>query len=199
MNLRRSRVKLLRLAFGCLVLLAMFWGPSANMSALADFACRWVGYLLLMAGLGLRLWSILYVGQRKSHELITTGPYSLCRNPLYAGTVLLTIGAALSFENFAMCLFALAAVIPIHIAVVLAEEKHLRDLFGQEYVSYARLTPRFWFRVSAYKSAMEISISVKVLRRAVIDAIGVLLIPPLADMVDVLQDHGVLPVLWRWP
>lgn len=198
MNLRKSRVQLLRLAFGCLVLLAIFSGPSANTNILIDFGCQWIGYLLLMAGLGLRIWSILYVGQKKSHELITTGPYSLCRNPLYVGTLLLVFGTALSFENFVMGLFSLVAVIPIHIVVVLAEEKHLSAIFGQEYAQYTQRTPRFWFRMSAYNSAPTVNISVKALRRAVIDAIGVLMIPPAASLVDTLQNQGVLPVLWRW-
>lgn len=199
MNLRKSRVKLLRLAWGCLVLLALFFGPSTDTSIVADFACQWTGYLLLVAGLGLRLWSILYVGQRKSHELITSGPYSLCRNPLYIGTALLTLGTALSFENFAMCLFALVVVIPIHVAVILAEERHLEAIFGEEYVRYCRRTPRFFFRIASYNSLPRVDISVTALRRAVIDALGVLMIPPLANMVDILQDHGVLHVVWRWP
>ena len=200
MNLRKSRVRLLRVAFVCLVLMALFFGAPTRETVLLDFVCHTAGYLLLMAGLGLRLWAILYVGERKSRELITTGPYSVCRNPLYVGTVLLTLGVALSLENLAMGLFSLAVVVPLHIAVVLAEEKHLREIFGQEYVEYMRRTPRFWFRLSTYHSAPEVNVSVRALRRAVYNAIGVLTIPPLTMLVDWLQDRtDILPVVWRWP
>jgi len=114
--------------------------------------------------------------------------------------VLLTLGVALSLENLAMGLFSLAVVVPLHIAVVLAEEKHLREIFGQEYVEYMRRTPRFWFRLSTYHSAPEVNVSVRALRRAVYNAIGVLTIPPLTMLVDWLQDRtDILPVVWRWP
>jgi len=201
MNLRKSRVKLLRVAFCSFALLALLVAPyeRQGINVVLDFTCHWTGYVLLMAGLGLRMWAILYVGQRKSRELTTTGPYSLCRNPLYVGTFLLTLGTALSFENVAMLAFAVVVVIPIHVAVVLAEEKHLRALFGEQYVQYMQRTPRFWFRLSAYNSAPEVNIPVRTLRRAIFDAVGILCIPPLASLVDTLQDNNILPVLWHWP
>ena len=192
MNLRKSRMKLLRVALFGLVLVALISEPLhiANTSIVAD---------ILFHGLGLRLWAILYVGQRKSRELTITGPYSVCRNPLYVGTVLLTLGTCLSFENLVVCLFALAVVVPLHVVIVLAEEKHLREIFGVEYARYMQRTPRFWFRWSAYHSSPEVSVSIKVLRRTVFNAIGVLMIPPATLLVDTLRDHGILPVLLKWP
>jgi protein-S-isoprenylcysteine O-methyltransferase Ste14 len=199
MSFRKMRVPLLRVTCGGFIALSLFFGQSAGGNFLEEFALRWVGYLLLVIGLGLRLWAILYVGDKKSHELIATGPYSLCRNPLYVGTAAVTLGTALIFENPAMCLFALAVVIPIHVVVVLAEEKHLGTIFGDAYAQYRRRTPRFLFRVSGYKSAPAISIPIRALRRAAVDAFGVLMIPLLAGLVGLLQGHGILPVLVRWP
>lgn len=199
MNLKKARVRLLRLLFVLLGGMALFVGSSSDTSDAGDMLFQGVGYILLMTGLCLRLWSILYVGSRKSQELITTGPYSLCRNPLYVGTILLTVGTALSFENLAMCLFALAAIIPAHIAVVLSEERRLRSLFGPTYEEYARQTPRFLFRLSSYKSDPAVRVPLRSLKRAAIDASGILMIPPLATLVDMLQDKGILHVLWRWP
>jgi len=194
-------MKLLRVALGCLVLLAVFVGPSAaaDTNLMVDVIYHATGYLLVLAGLGLRMWAILYVGSKKSRQLTTTGPYSICRNPLYVGTVLLTLGVSLGLENLVMCMFALAVVVPLHIAIVLAEEKHLRGIFGQEYVQYTQCTPRFWFRLSAYRSDSEVSVPVKALRRAILDAVGVLMIPPLTLFVDTLRQHNMLPVLWRGP
>lgn len=41
------------------------------------------GFLLVLTGVFGRLWSILYIGNKKNVSLVTTGPYSVTRNPLY--------------------------------------------------------------------------------------------------------------------
>jgi protein-S-isoprenylcysteine O-methyltransferase Ste14 len=40
------------------------------------------GIFLIAAGILGRMWSVLYIGSRKSRELIALGPYSVTRNPL---------------------------------------------------------------------------------------------------------------------
>src|SRR5437867_8379234 len=52
------------------------------------------GALLVLGGTLLRLWSILQIGGRarkvvsmKAAHVITWGPYSLCRNPIYTANV----------------------------------------------------------------------------------------------------------------
>ena len=112
MSLRKARVKLLRVACICLVLTAVFFGPSrsADSNLAVDVFFHGVGYLCVLAGVILRMWAILYVGAKKPRELTTTGPYSICRNPLYAGTLLLTLGVSLSLENIVMGTFALIVV-----------------------------------------------------------------------------------------
>jgi protein-S-isoprenylcysteine O-methyltransferase Ste14 len=48
----------------------------------------------LWPGATLRLWSTLYIGGRKRVVLVSDGPYSLCRNPLYVGTFLIALSNA---------------------------------------------------------------------------------------------------------
>lgn len=196
--MRKLRVKLMRFAFAGMVVLALFSGAAADTSVMTDFAFRWSGYLLLVAGLGLRMWSIVYIGGKKTQELITTGPYSLCRNPLYVGTILLTLGFALSFDNLLMCLWALVVVIPVHVITVLMEERHLGAIFRERYAQYYRQTPRFFFRFSSYRGVAHMDLSVQVLQRAAFDALGILMIPPLANLIGVLHSRGMLPVFWGW-
>src|SRR5713226_3679090 len=50
-----------------------------------------VGVLLIFLGIVGRLWATLYIGGRKSAEVVTGGPYSITRNPLY---VFSTVAAA---------------------------------------------------------------------------------------------------------
>ena len=199
MSIRRVRVFLLRVSFACLTALALLFGSPGDSDSMLGFALQWTGYLFLLVGLGIRLWSILYIGHRKSSHLVKTGPYSLCRNPLYVGTVFLAIGAGLSFENLLMCAFALVVVVPLHYVTVRAEEAHLRELFGQEYLAYCRNVPRFLPQWSRYRGDSPLRLSPRALRRALLDSVGILMVPPLAQFVDLLQDRGIVHVLWTWP
>lgn len=197
MSFRKLRVMLLRAVLGMFIVLALVMGQSHPESVWADFAFRWSGYFLLVAGTGLRLWSILYVGSRKSKVLVTQGPYSLCRNPLYLGTALLALGTALCFENVPMCAYTLAVVIPIHLLVISLEERHLGAIFGDAYRQYCRTTPRLVPRFAGFHQEGQMTVEVSSLRRGAIDAIGVLIIPPAGQLVEILQHANVLPVLWQ--
>ena len=108
------------------------------------------GVLLFLAGLGLRWYSIAYLGKyftvnvsiSPDHRVIDTGPYRFIRHPSYTG-------ALLEFLGFALCLQNLAALTTLMIAVVLAfsyrirvEEAVLVDALGENYRRYIRHTKR---------------------------------------------------------
>jgi len=196
---RKKRVVLLRLAFLPMVFLALFARPSWPQASVTAFAVEVGGYIVLLAGLGLRIWSILYVGGRKSQELVTEGPYSICRNPLYLGTVLLACGVGLCFENPLMLIAAVAIVVPAHAIVVGMEERHLAQKFPGEYDAYRQKVPRFWPRLRNYRGGGNVVVPVRAIRRVAVDTLGVLLIPAIEDLLEVLHNFGLIPVLWRFP
>ena len=199
MSIRRIRVKALRWALLPLIPMALFIKPPWPEVSAIDYAMNWVGYAFLITGLGLRMWSMFYLGSRKSRELVTEGPFSICRNPLYVGTFMVFIGVSLCFENLVMLIFATSVAIPVHFVAVRSEERHLKELFQDEYEAYCRSTPRFLFRLANYRSSGTVSVSTRLLRRVVIDVVGVALVPALADLVDTLHIQGILPVVWTFP
>jgi protein-S-isoprenylcysteine O-methyltransferase Ste14 len=79
----------------------------------------------------------------EGHKLITDGPYSLVRNPIYTGMfgMLVATGLALSFW------WALLAAVAIFLVGnrirISAEEKLLRESFSEEFDAYARRVPAF--------------------------------------------------------
>ncbi|MCJ7544616.1 MAG: isoprenylcysteine carboxylmethyltransferase family protein [Phycisphaerae bacterium] len=199
MTFRRARVVLLRLAFLPIVFVAVFVRPSWHLDSTRAFLVETAGYLFLMLGLSVRIWSILYVGGRKSQVLVTDGPYSLCRNPLYVGTLLLTVGAGLCFENLLMLGTMLATVVPAHVASARLEAAHLAAKFPLEYPPYARAVPAFWPRLKNYRSRETLIVSARAIGRIAIDTAGVILIPEIEDILELLHQHGILPVLWFFP
>jgi len=77
----------------------------------------------------------------EGHKLITAGPYSVVRNPIYSGMfgMLLATGLVLSHWIgllMAIIVFAIGTAVRVH-----SEEKLLREAFGAEFEAYAQKVP----------------------------------------------------------
>jgi protein-S-isoprenylcysteine O-methyltransferase Ste14 len=77
----------------------------------------------------------------EGHNLITTGPYSVVRNPIYAGMFGMLLATGLAISHWiglliAVIVFAIGTVVRIR-----SEEKLLREAFGLEFAAYARKVP----------------------------------------------------------
>jgi len=199
MTLRKLRINLLRLVFIPIVFIAIFVRPSWSLESTIGFIMEFCGYLFLLGGLAIRIWCTFYIGNRKSKEIITEGPYSICRNPLYIGSFLLAIGVGLCFENLLILILIPAIIIPVHIIAARMEETHLESKFGEQYRIYKQNTPRFWPRFSNYRSQATVDVNIHSLRRIIMDTIGVLLLPEIEDLLEILHEHGIIPVLWHFP
>jgi len=77
-------------------------------------------------------------------RLVRKGPYRFVRNPMYLGTDLALVGAALFYESLPLLGYAVLFVLVAHIFVVLYEEPTLRRTFGKEYEIYCRQVRRWW-------------------------------------------------------
>jgi protein-S-isoprenylcysteine O-methyltransferase Ste14 len=187
MHIRKLRIRLLRLSFIPILLVAIFVRPKWSLESNAGFIMELGGYFFLLAGLTVRIWCIFYIGGRKSKRLITDGPYSICRNPLYIGTFLLAIGAGLCFENLLMLLLILLIFMPTHLLVARMEEDHLEKIFGDEYLSYKQKVPMFLPRFSNYTSSKVLQVPAHAMRRIGIDTAGVLLVHEIEDFFQLLH------------
>ncbi len=87
---------------------------------------------------------------RDGHSLITTGPYSLARHPLYAiGFVLISSLIILS-ENWLMFVPFLV-VYPLVINRIKIEEQNLIETFGDAYLHYMKTTGKLFPRLFSSK------------------------------------------------
>lgn len=128
-------------------------------------------------GLAIRLWATLYIGGRKAKGVIDLGPYSVCRNPLYWGTVMVLLSQVLLFKS---AIFAVGMIVPVVIyllGVVPAEEAYLTQKLGEPYLDYRRRVPRWWPRWSQYTSPEVIDVDVKGLRAELMRILGWIWLP----------------------
>jgi protein-S-isoprenylcysteine O-methyltransferase Ste14 len=114
------------------------------------------GMVVLVAGLVLRGWSIMTLGDyftgrvmvSADQPVITAGPYRMLRHPSYTGFLLACLGVGLASANWV----ALAAMVVLPLAVffwrIHAEETALLATLGDRYRAYAaqhkRLVPFVW-------------------------------------------------------
>lgn len=117
---------------------------------------RWVGLTAFVFG-----WYVVHLALRansfavtvvrhqreRGHEIVTTGPYSVVRHPMYAGLLPVTIGLGLWLGSTAG---AIAALVPVALLAlrIVVEERFLRRSLPA-YADYAaavrwRLVPGLW-------------------------------------------------------
>jgi len=90
----------------------------------------------------------------KADQLNESGLYSITRNPLYLGNILIYLGLLLVFSNpFALVLLVLFLILQYYF-IILAEEYYLQDKYGPEYSQYAERVPRLIPRFKAYSKAI---------------------------------------------
>ncbi|MDP2337489.1 MAG: isoprenylcysteine carboxylmethyltransferase family protein [Bacteroidota bacterium] len=69
-------------------------------------------------------------------KLVISGIYSICRNPMYFGNILILIGVGI-FANSALFVFLTIPIfIFLYAAIILAEQSFLENKFGEEYNLY---------------------------------------------------------------
>jgi hypothetical protein len=78
-----------------------------------------------------------------------------------------------------------------------AEERLLRDRFGADYVDYCRRVPRYWPRLSGYRSAPTVEVTLRQLGREYGRAMLWLWLPLAGDVIDMLRSQPWWPHLFR--
>jgi protein-S-isoprenylcysteine O-methyltransferase Ste14 len=77
----------------------------------------------------------------EGHKLITEGPYSVVRNPIYTGMFGMLLATGLAVSHWIGLLIAIV-VFAVGTAIrVRSEEKLLREAFGEDFETYARVVP----------------------------------------------------------
>lgn len=68
--------------------------------------------------------------------IVTTGVFSISRNPMYLGAVCLLLGIALVFKLAWLFVLLVPTLIACHFILIDPEERYLAAKFGKEYQNY---------------------------------------------------------------
>jgi len=136
-------------------LLVMIWFAQPTTLSLV------IGFTVVFVGEIIRFWGVSIVGAETRTTgavggtyLITSGPFSYVRNPLYLGNMLVYAGVGV----MSMALFPwllCAAIVWFYLQyylIVTREEEYLTTRFGDAYAAYANAVRRFLPRLTPYVS-----------------------------------------------
>lgn len=156
-----------------------------------------VGLGLIWVGIVGRLWSILYIGGHKAVAIITDGPYSMMRNPLYFFSTVAAVGVGMQTAMLSVGLMlGLLCFLAFQI-VIRREETYLAAHFGALYADYCRNVPRFFPNPSLFHDRETREISTKRMYSTLLDGLVFFLAFPFWEFIEYLQETGIIPVLAR--
>ena len=179
------------------VFAAAFFGVVLSMApALEDSI---VSGALFVSGLALvavatvgRLWCSLYISGNKDSELVTVGPYSVTRNPLYFFSLLGFAGVGLATETLTLAIAMAAFFAALYPLIIRREEAFLLDRFGPEFVAYCARVPRFLPRPSLYVEPPTWRVDTRLFRRAMIDVVWFVWLVALIELVEAIHELGIV-------
>ena len=165
-------------------------------------ACGWLGGLADVAGFVLvavaalgRIWTSLFIAGLKDAQLVTSGPYAACRNPLYIFSLVGGIGIGLVTGSLVLTIATLMVLLALYLQAIRAEERFLADRHGEEFRRYCASVPRL---VPSWQRAVppeKVEVNARVFAKAFIDAASFFLLFALLELADVLRAAGALPTL----
>jgi protein-S-isoprenylcysteine O-methyltransferase Ste14 len=133
------------------IVIRMLYPNSLKMDFLSQKLALILGALILLVGL------IFYIASAKTlfakfktEKLIQSGPYSLCRNPIYASFIVFFVPALAFFTRSWFILSFSIVLYGIFKVLIKKENNYLEKAFGDEYKQYVAKVneiipfPRFW-------------------------------------------------------
>jgi protein-S-isoprenylcysteine O-methyltransferase Ste14 len=120
------------------------------------------GILVALLGQALRIVTIGYEyiergGRHRAvfaSKLVQGGMFAHCRNPMYLGNIMLSIGIALLVHSMLFYPLVLSFVALAYRAIVATEERYLLQAFGDEYRRYCARVNRWWPRWRGWSASV---------------------------------------------
>ncbi|MGE0386928.1 MAG: isoprenylcysteine carboxylmethyltransferase family protein [Gammaproteobacteria bacterium] len=155
------------------------------------------GYLLVLAGAGIRVYAALFIGGWKNARLASGGPYSVVRNPLYVGSLIAAAGVGLLTGTATLALGMPVVLAYYYDRTVRREEAWLEREFGEPYREYLRSVPRWIPDLSRWSLPEQVNARPRYVWKGLRDVLPILLVWPAVECVRLAHAGGLLPALYR--
>jgi protein-S-isoprenylcysteine O-methyltransferase Ste14 len=155
-----------------------------------------IGMILVgIASLG-RMWCSLYIAGYKDDKLVTEGPYSICRNPLYFFSMIGVLGIGCATETFTFPIMFIILFVFYYPFVIKSEERRLKQLFGEAFEKYTKTISTFFPRRSTFSEPKTYIVKPSVYRKHIFSALWFVWIVGFLEVIEGLREIGVFSSLW---
>lgn len=193
------RLQITYVWYAVLIVAAATARPSLQPNVLVDQALTIASLALVGLAILGRIWCSAHIAGRKDSQLVTEGPYSLCRHPLYALSFIGGLGLGLTTRSMSLTLVTALVLGALLTTAARREEQRQESLHGAAFSDYARVTPRWWPRWSGYRAAACLELDPRLFWKAFLDAGSFLLLYMLIEAARSLRQAGLLPTLFTLP
>lgn len=195
---KKSRILISQIFVGLVMIVLLIsstaWDVKYPLYATLFFV---IGIILVgIASLG-RLWCSLYIAGYKTGTLVTAGPYSMCRNPLYFFSLIGMVGVGLATETLLIPLTILIAFAIYYPGVIKDEEAELKKRHGEQFEIYRSKTPSFFPKISALTEPQEYVVKPIIFKRHIFSALWFIWLVGVAELIEDLHELEILPTLFR--
>jgi protein-S-isoprenylcysteine O-methyltransferase Ste14 len=196
-KIEKLRIPLSRIA----AIVGFFFICSSNSywettNELISFVLFFLGAILVaVASLG-RMWCSLYIAGYKDDKLITQGPYSICRNPLYLFSLIGVVGIGFATETLTFPIVFIVLFAFYYGFVIKSEEERLKKFFGIEFEEYKKKVPAFFPKFSSFAEPENYNVKPVVYRRHIFSALWFIWIIGILEVIEGMKEIGFLKSLW---
>lgn len=159
----------------------------ANFGAVQYEILEQFGYILVFVAVLGRIWCTLYIAGRKNKQLCTTGPYEVCRNPLYLFSFIGLIGVCFAAANLMLAVIAASAYLLYYRGVIGGEERRLAAIFGTAFDHYLASTPKFWPRLKLPRNDDILMVDSRIFTRSLMEVVWFLFAINFIEIIEYLK------------
>jgi protein-S-isoprenylcysteine O-methyltransferase Ste14 len=192
------RIRLTQLLYLLLLVLVAVSG-GGRMQRGGSLLAQCAGFLLVASSVLWRLWTTLFIAGRKEEQLVRDGPFSLCRHPLYLGSIIGAAGIGLTTLSLTMTLALPVAIGAIVFMTARREDATLLAAHGDAWRDYRDSVPAFLPNSLRQCCPEWVSVPPGIYRKAFLDAASFLGLWLIVLLLESLRAGGAWPALFRLP
>ena len=129
-----ARLARMRVPLGFFCAAAVLWLARPTPQSLA------MGGAIAFVGEVVRIWAAGHL--EKGREVTQSGPYRITRHPLYFGSAIIALGAAIASARVSAIILIAAYMAATIVSAIRHEEAGMRASFGDQYDAYAESRAR---------------------------------------------------------